>query len=317
MKKEEEKESLHTRNKHRSRYDFKSLVSCCPELSTFVFTNQYNNQTIDFANPDAVKTLNKALLKFFYNISNWDIPKNYLCPPIPGRADYIHYIADVLSASNNNSIPKGKSIRILDIGTGANCVYPIIGNHEYGWSFVGSDIDDSAILSAKKILASNIHLKDIEIRKQNNSTSIFKGIIQSDELFDFTICNPPFHSSLEDAMEGTTRKVRNLSSGKVKKTVLNFGGQPAELWCKGGEKEFATRMIKESAELSANCFWFSSLISKSENLNSIYDELGKVKATEIKTIEMKQGNKISRFVAWSFLTPAEQKEWQEKRFKDK
>ena len=205
----------------------------------------------------------------------------------------------------------------MDIGVGANCVYPIIGNHEYSWSFVGSDIDGIAIDSAKKIVELNSVLKNIELRKQNSPSTIFKGIIKPDELFDITICNPPFHSSLAEAQEGTIRKVKNLSSGKIKKSVLNFGGQNAELWCEGGEKQFVSKMINESAQLANSCFWFSSLISKSANLPSIYFELEKVNAAKVKTIEMKQGNKISRIVAWTFLSPSEQKNWQKKWLSNK
>jgi 23S rRNA (adenine1618-N6)-methyltransferase len=161
--KKEEKESLHPRNRHRTRYDFQSLITCYPELEKFVFINKYNSETIDFANPNAVKILNKALLKQFYNVTNWDIPANYLCPPIPGRADYIHYMADLLASSSDGSIPKGKNIHCLDIGVGANCVYPIIGSFEYNWSFVGSDIDAVAINSAKKIVDTNSNLNNIEL----------------------------------------------------------------------------------------------------------------------------------------------------------
>lgn len=313
-KKIPEKEKLHPRNRHRSRYDFKMLITGSPELSEFVYTNEYQNETIDFSNPDAVKALNKALLKAFYHISFWDIPANYLCPPVPGRADYIHYIADLLSKSNNGTVPTGKSIRMLDIGCGANCIYPIIANDEYGWSIVGSEIDLQAIQSARKIILSNPSLNGIDIRKQTNTSAIFKGIIEPNEFFDITICNPPFHSSLEDALEGTTRKVKNLSAGKVKKTILNFGGQQTELWCKDGEKQFLSTMIKESVLFSKNCLWFTSLVSKSNNLQSIYAELEHVNAHTVNTIEMKQGNKISRVVAWTFLNNAQQAEWRTKRF---
>lgn len=315
-KKITEKEKLHPRNRHRSQYDFKTLITKSPELSAFVFTNEYQNETINFSNPDAVKALNKALLKTFYNISFWDIPANYLCPPVPGRADYIHYIADLLSADNNGIVPTGKSIHLLDIGCGANCIYPIIANNEYGWSVVGSEIDTKAIQSAKKIIQSNSALKGIDIRKQSNNSSVFKGIIEQNECFDVTICNPPFHSSLAEAMEGTTRKVNNLNAGKVTKTILNFGGQHNELWCKGGEKQFLSTMIKESALFSSNCFWFTSLVSKSSSLQSIYVELEKANAYSVKTIEMKQGNKISRFVAWTFLNKKQQEEWRIKRFRN-
>jgi len=113
------------------------------------------------------------------------------------------------------------------------------------------------------------------------------------------------------------RKLKNLNPGKKIKPVLNFGGQHAELWCKGGELEFVSNMIKESAQIPNTCFWFSSLVSKSENLPEIYYELAVAKAVEVKTIEMKQGNKISRIVAWTFLNDTQQKEWRIKRWSDK
>lgn len=298
-----EKSRLHPRNKHRGRYDFKKLIISCPELAPFVKLNIYNDESIDFSNPEAVKMLNKALLKHYYNINNWDIPKNYLCPPIPGRADYIHYIADLLSKNNNGKIPIGNKIKCLDIGVGANCIYPIIGNKEYGWSFVGSDIDNVSVKSANKIIEMNPCLKGkIEIRFQPNQKDIFNGIIQKNEVFDLSICNPPFHSSLAEAQAGTFRKLRNLSQKKITKLKLNFGGQSNELWCEGGEKKFVTSMINQSKEFATSCFWFSTLISKQSNLNSIYKVLEKAKVYEYRTIEMGQGNKTSRIVAWSFFT---------------
>ena len=169
-----EKTELHSRNRHRERYDFKQLIESCPELAPFVLLNSYNDESIDFFDPEAVKMLNKALLKHYYCISHWDIPKNYLCPPIPGRADYIHHIADVLGSSNKGKIPTGSQIKCLDIGVGANCIYPIIGNKEYGWSFVGSEIDTVAIESANRIIEGNPLLKGkIEIRLQRNPQDIF------------------------------------------------------------------------------------------------------------------------------------------------
>ena len=83
---------FHPKNKHHGKYDFKTLIAANPDLATFVAVNEFGTETIDFANPDAVKMLNKALLLHFYGLKNWDIPKGFLCPPIPGRADYIHYL---------------------------------------------------------------------------------------------------------------------------------------------------------------------------------------------------------------------------------
>ncbi|MES2592915.1 MAG: 23S rRNA (adenine(1618)-N(6))-methyltransferase RlmF [Bacteroidota bacterium] len=309
-----EKVNLHPRNKHRSRYDFKQLISVCSELAPLISINKYNNESIDFTNPIAVKTLNKALLKYFYGISNWDIPENYLCPPIPGRADYIHYIADLLSTCNNGVIPTGKSVKALDIGMGANCIYPIIGTKEYGWKFVGSDIDPVAIKSANEIIKNNKLSDVIECRQQNLKHIIFRGIIKPTETFDITMCNPPFHASLAEANAGTERKWKNLGNTKTKKRVLNFGGQNAELWCKGGEKEFVSRMVEESAEIPEKCFWFSTLISKQANLKGVYNALIRAQAFDIKTIDMAQGQKVSRIVAWTFLNRAQQTEWAQKRW---
>ncbi|MFZ2315032.1 MAG: 23S rRNA (adenine(1618)-N(6))-methyltransferase RlmF [Gammaproteobacteria bacterium] len=309
------KSKLHPRNKHCGCYDFKQLIESCPALAQFVRLNPYNDLSIDFFNPKAVTMLNRALLKHYYGITNWSIPKNYLCPPIPGRADYIHHIADLLGSHNKGNIPRGDKIKCLDIGVGANCIYPIIGNHEFGWSFIGADIDPVAIKSAKKIIEMNPALTGkIEIRLQNNPKDIFQGIIQPNECIDITICNPPFHASAAEAQSGTLRKLNNLTGKKTLQPTLNFGGQHNELWCEGGEKRFVRDMILQSKQFSHSCFWFSTLISKQANLESVYQELKKSSATEIKTIQMEQGNKISRIVAWTFLSQELQKKWIDTRW---
>ena len=306
LKKNTEKTNFHPRNPHRFRYDFEQLTTFFPELKSFVFTNEHNIETLDFSNPKAVKALNKAILISEYGIANWDIPQHYLCPPIPGRADYIHYIADLLANSNNAIIPEGESVCGLDIGIGANCIYPIIGNASYGWSFVGTDIDENALQNCKKIIAENPKLIEaISLQLQTESRFIFKNIILPEDKFAFTICNPPFHSSQQEANKASERKTTNLGN----KNGLNFGGQNAELWCKGGEIGFITQMIYESVKYPLNCFWFTTLVSKKDNLRTIYRTLNKVGAIEIKTIEMAQGQKISRLVAWTFLSEKQQKEW--------
>ena len=215
MEKTTEKKGLHPRNKHRFNYDFAALSASFSALKSFVSVNKYGNESVDFANPDAVKTLNKALLQHHYGIDFWEIPANYLCPPVPSRAEYIHQIADILGDSNSKIIPIGKKINILDIGIGANCIYPIIGHQEYGWHFVGADIDKTAIKSAEKIIAKNTVLKNaIDCRLQTSKNHIFKNIIAAQDYFDCTICNPPFHSSLEEANKGTQRKIKNLGKQK-------------------------------------------------------------------------------------------------------
>ena len=302
--------TLHLRNFHNDRYDFNALIKTNLDLQEFVKPNKYGDLSIDFANPQAVISLNKALLAHFYGIKNYTIPNGYLCPPIPGRADYVHHIADLLASCNNGVIPKGKAVIGLDVGIGANGIYSIIGSSVYDWNFVGSDIEIESIKSVENIVNSNEILKEkIECKLQTNPENIFTGIIKADEFYDFTLCNPPFHKSLKDAMDGNKRKVQNLTKQKTTKNALNFGGKNNELWCKGGEIAFITNMIKESFEFKNNVLWFTTLVSKKDNLPLIYKKLEDIKAKEIKTINMSCGQKITRVVAWSFFNNEEQKEY--------
>ncbi|MBV8325393.1 23S rRNA (adenine(1618)-N(6))-methyltransferase RlmF [Chryseobacterium sp.] len=304
-----EKSSLHTRNLHRYPYDFDQLISCVPELKQYVFTNAYQTVTINFSIPQAVKLLNKALLLHYYHIKNWDIPEANLCPPIPGRADYVHYIADLL-AEHQNKIPAGSSIKGLDIGTGANLVYPLISHSSYGWKMTGTDISEDSLANARNILDANPDLLSaIQLKKQPDSDHIFKNIINAGDRFTFSMCNPPFHDSEESAVKGNIRKTKNLNRSKKQKPLLNFGGQQNELWCEGGEIAFITKMIHESALYPSQVLWFTCLVSKKDNLHKLTALVKKLKAAEYKTIDMAQGQKISRILAWTFAPQKDRKDW--------
>ena len=310
-----DKPGLHPRNRHRSRYDFAALIGSSPELAAFVAPGQPADASIDFADPAAVKALNKALLKLFYGIDNWDIPAGYLAPPIPGRADYVHYAADLLATSNTDGVvPTGKRVRVLDVGVGANCIYPIIGHREYGWRFVGSDVDPVAVRVAKQIIANNPGLPGaVDVRLQASGSDIFSGIIKASEVFDLTMCNPPFHGSQAEAEAANRRKTQNLGTAG-RGQAPNFGGQSNELWYPGGEATFTWRMAEESALQRHNCLWFTTLISKKETLPGLYKTLQKLGAADVRTIGMSQGQKVSRIVAWTFQDAAAQQQWQQRRW---
>jgi 23S rRNA (adenine1618-N6)-methyltransferase len=295
LKEIKKKGELHPNNPHKGRYNFKLLVKNLPELKIYLRKNPRGEETIDFSDSKAVILLNKALLKTYYSIENWDIPKGFLCPPIPGRADYIHYIAELLGG-------RKKGVKVLDIGTGANCIYPIIGSQSYKWDFVASDIDPKSIDNAKKIVESNKVLRNkIILKLQKKRDNIFEGIIEKNDKFDLTMCNPPFHASLEDALKANKRKVNNLNKeNKNVKKGLNFGGQKAELWCPGGERLFLKKMAEESARFSSQVTWFTSLISNKDNIKPTQKLLDKLGAKKIKILEMSQGQKISRVLAWTF-----------------
>ena len=143
---------MHKNSLHTNSYDFELLTKNHEALKSHVFVNDYQNQTIDFSNPEAVKALNTALLYTHYDVKFWEFPDKNLCPPIPSRADYIHHLADLLRRSHLES-----DVKVLDIGVGASCIYPLLGNSIYNWSFVGSDIDEKSLQIAQKIIDKNNH----------------------------------------------------------------------------------------------------------------------------------------------------------------
>lgn len=315
-----------------------ALTQASPGLAAFIVQTPNGSASIDFSDPLAVKALNRALLARFYGITHWDIPAGYLCPPIPGRADYLHYLADLLVEANAGSMPQGARISALDVGVGANVIYPLLANRSFGWQMVGSDISGTAIDSARAIVTANPGLPgQIELRLQRDRQRHFAGIWAQGERFDVVMCNPPFHASEADMTREAQRKWRGLdrsrqqrggsveargkdtsrsrgrqASGARERTAvpaLNFAGQAAELWCPGGEEAFIIRMVEESRDHARQCLWFSALVAHSSSLAGIKRALKKSGACEVRVIEMSQGHKISRFVAWSYHAGDARQQW--------
>jgi 23S rRNA (adenine1618-N6)-methyltransferase len=263
--------------------------------------NPKGTKTVDFSDSKAVVELNKSLLMQYYGVTAWEIPKGYLCPPIPGRADYVHYLADLIMAKGIKRQDFDK-VKVLDVGTGASAIYPIIGMAEYGWTFTGTEVDPVSIKNVLGLKSANASLENLTLVEQQ-SHSIFNGVIKRNDYFHLTMCNPPFHASFEESLKGTQRKNTNLRTSKdssKKGDTLNFGGQNSELWCEGGELGFVRRMIRESVEYTDQVGWFTCLISKKENLSPLRKTLKKMDVKEIKTVTMSQGQKVSRFLAWTY-----------------
>ncbi|WP_144894915.1 23S rRNA (adenine(1618)-N(6))-methyltransferase RlmF [Lutibacter sp. Hel_I_33_5] len=279
---------LHPKNKFNKGYNFNELIINNPSLKEFVLENKFGNLSIDFSNTKAVKELNKALLFSYDKISIWDFPDENLCPPIPGRLDYIHYLNDLIVDKND--------IKVLDIGTGATCIYPLLGVTEYDWSFVATDIDLDSLDTAQDIIDDNNFDHKIELRQQFDEMNILKGIIEENDSFTVTMCNPPFYKSAEEARGANKRKSRNLGNNAVR----NFSGNNNELWYVGGEKAFLHTYLYESSQFPKTSTWFTSLVSKKENVESLKKSSKKLNVSEFKVIPMSQGNKVTRIVCWRF-----------------
>ena len=156
-----------------------------------------------------------------------------------------------------------------------------------------------------KIAAENPSVQGlIEGRLQPSAPHCFLEVIRPGEFFELSMCNPPFHASAEEAAAGNLRKRKNLGTNASGAKALNFGGRRSELWCPGGEPGFVRRMIVQSRDFRDQCRWFTTLVSKSAHLPELRQALRDVKAAEVKTIGMAQGQKQSRILAWTFIRPA-------------
>ncbi len=280
---------MHPKNPFNKDYNFEKLIAAHPALEPFVFENEHGSKTVKFANHEAVKALNTALLKAHYGIAHWHIPEDNLCPPIPGRLDYLLYVAEL--------VPKTE-IHLLDIGTGANLIYPILACRHFNWKCTASEVNQDSLSNAQEIIDKNPDLKDIELRHQQFKSHILEHIIQPTDFFDVVVCNPPFFKNRTDAEQSNRRKFKNLELSEEK--TQNFGGLSNELWYKGGEAAFVQKMAEESLQFKDQVHWFTAIISQKENLKNSKRAINKTKPSEVRIVEMEQGNKQSRFIAWTF-----------------
>lgn len=290
---------MHPQNPYEMRYDLKRLANHHAALKKYIVLNPAGEKTIDFSVSKAVYALNKAILLADFKLKDYQLPTGYLIPPIPGRLDYLLHVRDFLS--EKYSIETDSKLRGLDIGTGANGIYCILGVQYFNWTMVGSECDEKAVEVAKPNMnqTKSLH-ENVEIRHQGNKSFLFKQIIKSEEYFDFTVCNPPFHNSKEAAEKGSLKKLENLNGvTNENELTLNFEGQANELWCNGGEALFIKRLIKESVLFKNQVKVFTSLVSKKETLKNAEKQLKKIKAN-YHIIPMSQGNKKSRIVLWWF-----------------
>jgi len=285
------KSKFHLKNRNKDKYDLSALVLHTPELESHIITNIEGESTVDFTNPTAINLLNKALLGYYYDVKSWNFPDDYICPQIPKSADYIHHIADLLKLSNFGRLPKSDLITCLDIGTGATCIFPILGSIEYNWNFIGSDIDDETLKSASEIVASNPTLpSSINFKLQENPKDFFYGILDRKDKVDITLCSPPTLSPIKGE------------------------NQPKELLYDGGDLKFNRDMIKQSKKFASNCFWFTTIVSSQNNLKNTQKLLDELGAIQVIDLPLENGKKGKKILAWSFLGKSEQNEWRTSRW---
>ena len=307
--------NLHARNRHRGGYDIARLSEAFPMLKPHVVAGRAQNTlSVDFAKPEAVEALNAALLSVDYGVRDFTLPAGHLCPAVPGRADYLHVMADLLAQdTQDRQVPRDHAVRVLDVGVGASCIYPLIGHAEYGWSFIASDVSQESINSADAIITANS--VPVELRLQPFEERVLAGVLQPDDgCLAFTMCNPPFYASPEEAAAAASRKWRGLRKAKGSKgkhgSNRSFGGSSRELWCHGGERRFVSAHIRESSASPHAALWFSSLVSSERSMPKLIAELSSLQPApfRIEQLGVATGNKAMRVLAWSFFSNPERRE---------
>ncbi|KAH8739310.1 YbiN-like RNA methylase [Cryptosporidium ryanae] len=301
-----------------------------PELIDCIKINN-GKVHINYDNPRAIYKISKVLLHYRYKIT-WKIPRGFLVPTIPSRVNYVHYIADLLTPEHifnteetkglfsktclphktgikhetefcsvkTYLIPTGRQIFGLDIGVGANCIFPILCNSIYSWSMVGTDISTESLFISNSIIEINNLSDSIKLIHQKNVDQILVGILDhpkiSNTYFAFSICNPPFYSSNEDSINSTHP---NRSRSCKEYEVITIGG----------EFNFLLKLYKQSKNFQKRVIWFTSQVSKLKNIKKLREifryELCSKKLEATRIISLKQGKHEKWVLAWSFYNKEE------------
>ena len=280
--------------------DFFVLGKRQPCFRPFVEQSSVSRWHVNFKSWEVTRALNRALLIDGYGLVSWDIPKGHLCPPVANRANYIHWLEDLLQLSRPSGGPniEYEGVRGIDIGIGSNCVFPLLGAATNRWSFVGIDVTDVALKWADKnrldnpILATQIQVRDARnsasIRDQNTSTLF---CTHAREQFTFCMCNPPFFETMKHTKQNPG---------------TNFGGTHTEMCCSGGEEAFTRRIYDDSLMSRDRVYWYTTMCGKKETMRKLRRLLDMAKVPAIRTAQFLQGKTVRWGVAWSFSPQARQ-----------
>lgn len=282
---------MHPRNIYKTPPDFKSLALEFPDFCKYLKQDITGKVTFNFKDVNALRTLSTILLKKDFGL-DVDIPTNKLIPTIPLRLNYLLWIEDLLSIINSK-----ENIYGIDIGTGASCVYPLIGAKKFGWYMIGTDIDEDSIIDARSNVARNSLDNQIQLLKVSGNT-IFEeiNIDNSEKIYDFCMCNPPFFSTPQELnpffkSRKTSRPIpKNAFCASINEVVIN-----------GGEIEFISKIIEESVKFKNKIKIFTTMVGHKNSLPHLKSKLRNVDVTSFKQTEFCQGHTTRWGLAWTFF----------------
>ncbi|KAI9063839.1 S-adenosyl-L-methionine dependent methyltransferase, partial [Trametes sanguinea] len=283
---------MHARNPYRTPPDFLALAEAYPPLKPHIVFAR-NGATIDFKNETAQRLLTEAILLRDFALKV-ELPPGRLCPPVPNRLNYILWLEDVVATTTLAlGLDRDRAVRGLDVGTGASAIYPLLGcRTNPTWSFTATELDELSLRFARQNVERNDLQHRISVLSADPSGPIFAPLKNSDVIYDFTMCNPPFYGSREEV----------LQSAEAKEFEPNAvcTGADVEMITPGGEAAFVGRMVEESLELRDRCRWFTSMLGKMSSLTSIVQSLRSKEVENYAISELVQGQTRRWVIAWSF-----------------
>ncbi|KAL2260433.1 hypothetical protein VTK26DRAFT_5546 [Humicola hyalothermophila] len=276
-----------------SEPDFNQLAK--EDAAFAAFLN--GNGQLDFTNPAATMQLTKTLLDLDFGLK-LELPKDRLCPPVPNRHNYILWLKDLMDSTSYDQ--PGRRLCGLDVGTGASCIYPLLGTAQRPWCFVATDIDAKSLSYAKRNIELN-GLRDrirlLERKVDDPLVPLGEAGIQS---IDFVMMNPPFYDSEDDMLASAKKKERPPFSACT--------GAPVEMVCDGGEVAHVGRLLRESLVLRDRVQWYTSMLGKLSSLEALVEQLHANGIDNYAVTEFVQGTKTRRWaLGWSFgpMRPAD------------
>ncbi|OCH87590.1 hypothetical protein OBBRIDRAFT_820559 [Obba rivulosa] len=301
---------MHPRNPYRAPPDFASLAEAFPSLqSHLIFTA--TGATIDYKNDASQRRLTQALLLRDFNV-RLALPEDRLCPPVPNRLNYILWLQDVMEwVCLAEPSAAGRTVRGIDIGTGASAIYPLLGCRSCpSWTFVVTDVDPKSLEFARLNVREN-GLDDRICVIQSDPSGVILAPLTDDahsggspdhehlvamtstsEKYDFTMCNPPFYSSHEDIAKSAEAKERGPNAVCT--------GADVEMITQGGEVAFVCQMVRESLKLGDRCRWYTSMLGKISSVIDVMALFRQQNITNYACTELVQGQTRRWVVAWSF-----------------
>ncbi|KAL3666227.1 hypothetical protein V7S43_009012 [Phytophthora oleae] len=283
---------------HRNRYkdnppDFYALGQQYPEFKQYLrnVDDIKCRASLAWDDPFAVRELTKTLLLHDFGLE-WDIPINRLCPPLPNRLNYLHWIEDLIAPANWSEVAASEkksndAVSGIDVGTGANCIYALLAATMNKWKFIATEIDAESYECAKENVTRN-HLEKLISVKRTHTNNLLLEPLQNeppDLKFHFVMCNPPFFDSMSEADTNPD----SSCMGSVNEMVFP-----------GGEVAFIGNMIMESEQLQNRVLWFTSMVGKKSSLRKLLALLRGAKVQSTRTTEFFQGRTKRWGIAWTF-----------------